>query len=279
MNLEFYTIQTYLFLEGKCSDILRSQPLPQRADGNKPRLTPAEIITIEVLGETVGFWGNRAIWRYIDAHWRHFFPKFPEYKTFARLCSHCNALKAEIVAGFARWSTSISIIDGVPLPLCKYARAKRCKRFPLEAGFSFCAAKEEKYYGLKGHCLLNSEKKIVGFRVCSPKIDERVVALDFLTTMKEFLIGDKGYISQKFEAILNENGVELVTRTRKNMTEKYEESVLKKAMSIRKFIETAFSTLIEDFGINKNTAHSQENWIAQLNRKIIAYNLTKSYIA
>ena len=279
MNLEFYTIQNYLFIEEKCATISRQMPLRLRVEGNLPRLTPAEIMTIEVLGESQGYWGNRSIWRYIDAHWRHFFPKLPEYKTFARLCSHCNAIRAEIVAGFALNSTPISIIDGVPLPLCKYARAKRCKRFPLDADFSYCAAKDEKYYGLKGHCLLNSEKKIVGFSVCNPKIDERVVALDFLTIMKDFLIGDKGYISQKFEAALNENGVELVTRTRKNMTEKYEENVLKQAMSVRKFIETTFSTLIEDFGINKNTAHSEQNWIAQLNRKIIAYNLTKSYIA
>jgi hypothetical protein len=279
MNLEFYTIKNYLFIEEKCFNILRQSALPTRAEANKPSLTPAEIITIEVLGESQGCWGNRAIWRYINQHWRHFFPKLPEYKTFARLCSNCNSIKASIVADFAQNATTVSIIDGVPLPLCKYARAKRCKRFPLEADFSYCAAKDEKYYGLKGHCLLNSEKDIVGFSVCNPKIDERVAALDFIGVMKDFLIGDKGYISQEFESFLRENNVELVTRARKNMTEKYDETLLKQAMSIRKFIETAFSSLIETFGINKNTAHSENNWMAQLNRKIIAYNLTRGYIA
>jgi hypothetical protein len=278
MNLEFHTIKNYLFIEEKCRDILSQSALPSRVEGNKPSLTPTEIITIEVLGESQGCWGNRAIWRYIDQHWRHFFPKLPKYKTFARLCSHCNALKASIVASFSIDATPVCLIDGVPLPLCKYVRANRCKRFPMDADFSVCAAKKEPYYGLKGHCLLNSDKNIVGFSVCNPNIDERKVALDFIDTMKDFLIGDKGYISQEFETVLNENGVELVTRMRKNMAQKYDENLLKKAMSIRKFIETAFSILIENFGMNKNTAHSEQNWIAQLNRKIIAYNLTRSYI-
>lgn len=279
MNLTFYTIKTYLFIDAKCSDILIKSAPPTRVEVNKPSLTPAEIITIEVLGETAGLRGNRAIWRYIDEHWRHFFPKLPSYKSFARLASHCNAIKAEIVAGFAVNSTNVSIIDGVPLPLCKYARGNRCKRFPTDAAFSYCAAKDEHYYGLKGHCLLNDAKDIVGFVVCNPNIDERVAALDFIDSIKLYLIGDKGYISHDFEEKLTKKGIVLVTRARKNMKEKYEKNFLQGAMKIRKFIETAFSMLVEIFGINRNTAHSNENWLAQLNRKIIAYNLTRGYIA
>ena len=44
----------------------------------------------------------------------------------------------------------------VPLPVCKYARSRRDKRFRGEAAWSVCAAEREKYYGFKAGVLMNS---------------------------------------------------------------------------------------------------------------------------
>jgi hypothetical protein len=276
MNHELYTIGVYLWIDEKCRKLSSKPALPSRVEVNFPSLTPAEIITIEVLGETLNLIGTRAIWRMIDQHWRHFFPRFPQYKTFARLCNACGMLKAAIVADFATLPHDYLVIDGVPMPLCKYIRANRCQRLPEYADFGYCAAKDEHYMGVKGHCVINERNQIVTFSVTNPKVDEREAALDFIGQIKGLLIADKGYIGEKWQETMRNNGIEVMTRMRKNMTEKYEEGELKIAMRYRKAIETTFSTLIEHFGLNRNTAHSKDNWIAQLFRKLIAYNLTIS---
>ena len=48
---------------------------------------------------------------------------------------------------------SIHLVDGFPMPACKYARASGSRCFKGEAGFSYCAAKDEKYYGFEGHVI------------------------------------------------------------------------------------------------------------------------------
>jgi hypothetical protein len=85
MNLEEFTISAYLWLEGKYIDMLDFYPNYRRQTGLQPSLTPVEVATLEILGESQGYKGTRAIWRYADAHWRHYFPRLPSYKTFARL--------------------------------------------------------------------------------------------------------------------------------------------------------------------------------------------------
>ncbi len=50
-----------------------------------------------------------------------------------------------------------------PIPLCHYQRAKNCRLFAGSASFGYCAAKDEKYYGFKGHLVVSLEGVIRGF--------------------------------------------------------------------------------------------------------------------
>ena len=46
-------------------------------------------------------------------------------------------------------SDNIHFIDGFPLPVCGYTRARKHKNFKEYVGFSYCAAKQEKYYAFQ----------------------------------------------------------------------------------------------------------------------------------
>jgi peptide methionine sulfoxide reductase MsrB len=117
MNLDLITISNFVRIDAGIKKLFANKPLYTSLCGVRPSLTPCEIITIEVLGESQGYWGTQAIWRYADQHWRHFFPNLPSYKSFSRLCSHTTGIK------FALWhllfprSTEIHILDGVPIPI------------------------------------------------------------------------------------------------------------------------------------------------------------------
>jgi len=45
----------------------------------------------------------------------------------------------------------LHVVDGLPMPVCKFARAYFSRVFKGKAAYGYCAAKKERYYGFRGH--------------------------------------------------------------------------------------------------------------------------------
>ena len=115
------------------------------------------------LGGDSGFAERRAIWRAAKSLLAGWFPCMVAEWNFVRRCANLIAMKDRIlVLGFGP-AGDFNSFDGLPLPVCKNARAPRDRRFKGEAAWSFCAAKNEYYYGFKAGALANSNDEI--FRV------------------------------------------------------------------------------------------------------------------
>ena len=71
---------------------------------------------------------------------------------------------------------NIHFIDGFPIPVCRYRRAKRHKNIKEHAGFSYCATQQEKYYAFKGHILINFDGMVTGYTFAPANVDEREIA-------------------------------------------------------------------------------------------------------
>src|SRR3954463_8416560 len=67
-------------------------------------------------------------------------------------------------------------------------------------------------------------------------------------------------------------GVDLTTPLRANMTDDRPPWLIRQAMRLRRGIETAFSRLVEDFGVLRNKG--RDFWRARFLRKVLAYNLS-----
>ena len=80
------------------------------------------------------------------------------------------------------------------MPICKYARSSGSRCFKGEAGYSYCAAKDEKYYGFEGHILISFKGIICGYTFTAANVDERDVLPEIVAGLQGLLIGDKGYI-------------------------------------------------------------------------------------
>lgn len=114
----------------------------------------------------------------------------------------------------------VFLIDSLPLPVCKRARARRCRKVRGKAFCGYCAAKREKFFGWRLHMICTAEGIPVSF-------DLLPAALHDLTPLHELafalpagasLFGDKGYLSQADkQTLLQETGVRLVTPQRSNM--------------------------------------------------------------
>ena len=151
-----------------------------------------------------------------------------------------------------------------------FARDATC--FKGEAAFSFCAAKNEYYYGFKAHALLNEHDEICGAVLTAANIDERQPLDQLVDGSCPLIFADKGLISAELDADLAERGVELVTPLRRNMVDRRPPEPVHLAMRLRRRIETAFGQLVERFGINRTRGRDFWRWSARILRKILAYN-------
>ena len=90
-----------------------------------PGLTDGEALTIEIFGETLGLNSDASIWRYASDHLREWFPGLGSEWNFVRRCANLSWLNVQD----ALFHPSRNAFDGLPLPVCRYARSRRDKRF------------------------------------------------------------------------------------------------------------------------------------------------------
>jgi hypothetical protein len=167
------------------------------------------------------------------------------------------------------------IIDSMPLPVCKRARASRCKKVRGKAFCGYCAAKKEKFFGWRLHLICTPEGVPVSF-------DRLPAAEQDLTPIHELTVclpegatvfGDKGYVCDPDAAtILAETGVRFVAVRRRNMTpnswaDDYD------LRHFRKRIETVYSQL-EAMGIQQLHARSNSGFDLKVYASLLALAFT-----
>ena len=175
MPLENFIITVFCWIEAHWGLVIGDQGLRQR--GFAPKLTDSEVLTMEVVGEFLGLDTDRHIWQYFCQHWQPWFPHLGSRTTFAQQAANLWAIKQQLhqqwVIELGAAVDPIHLVDGCPLPLCVLTRASRCRLFAEEAGYGYCAAKKQPYYGLHGHLMITVDGVITACTVTTAAGDER----------------------------------------------------------------------------------------------------------
>lgn len=272
MNREELIIKVYLTIAAAYDVVTDGQSI--RQCGRRPGLTDPEAMTLEIFGEMQGHHDDAAIWRYADAHWREWFPKLGSYKAYVKQCANLEPIKQLIFAHLFKPHDDVHITDGVPMPICHMARASRSKLFKGEAAFGFCAAKDEYYYGFKGHVIINMNQQVMGFTLAPANVDERDALNNMRGILSGLLIGDKGLISQPLHDELAEVGIDLQTPLRDNMPDPRPKTAVQRLLKVRRRVETAIGQLVEHFDFAACKARDLWHLASRLVRKLLAYNLS-----
>ncbi len=144
---------------------------------------------MEVVGEFLGFSTDKGIWAYFRDHWSEWFPGLGSRANFAKQISNLWAVKQQLQEKLARllgaFDRPVHIIDGFPLPICGFKRAKGSANFKGQADYGYCAAKNETDYGFKGHLMIDEIGVVTGFTLTPANVSEREATSDMITPHSE----------------------------------------------------------------------------------------------
>ena len=97
-------------------------------------LADSEVLTVEIVGEFLGLDTDRALHAYFRRHFGHFFPGLRQIHrtTFLRQAANLWAVKHALwqrLAAATRRDAALVLVDSLPVPVCRFARAHRCRSF------------------------------------------------------------------------------------------------------------------------------------------------------
>lgn len=275
MSIVDFIITVFCIIDDELEKMLEGKKLRQR--GRCPTLTDSEVITMEIVGEFLGKDCDKSIWEYFKGHWTHFFPKIPDRSNFVRQAANLHMIKRllqeKLTSSLGGLVDSLHIIDGLPMPICKFARAHFSRVFKGSAAYGYCAAKKEHYYGFRGHVVINSIGVITAATFTAANIDERDVCPELIEKIKGLVLGDKGYMRPELQSWLNINGIYLQTSLRDNMKDNRPKKFLNWIKSTRRLIETVIGQLTERFHIEKVRARDIWHQASRFWRKLLAHTI------
>jgi hypothetical protein len=248
-----------------------------RARGPLPKLSDAEVLTIEIVGEFLGLDTDEAIFRYFRRHYGEWFPtlRFVHRTTFARQAANLWKVKQDIwqeLLSLAPHKPTFAICDSMPLPACLFARAYRCKRFRGEAAFGKDTLIKQTFYGFRVHVRVCWPGVITRFSVAPANAHELSVLPEITQGTSGVLVGDRNYHSPKTKEELARMGVELLAPYSSKKRDRHpQRSALLSRFRYR--IDTVFSQLTGRYSIKRVWARDLWHLMSRLLRKVLSHTV------
>jgi hypothetical protein len=259
-------------------DELKAPDLPPpRTRGPRPTLADSEVIAMEIAGEFWGLADDRALYRHFRRSYAAEFPALVgvDRTTFVRQAANLCWLKRRLQRRLARrladplapW-----VIDSFPLPACRFARARTCRRFAGAAAFGFDPVADKAFYGFRLHLRTSLDGVILGYEVAAANEPETELVWELAPTPVGTGLGDRNYWSPPLQAEFREAGGELLApykHARRDPDPKRSAWLLR----LRRRIETAIGQLVDRFRCRQTKVKDLWHLEHRLVRKILSHTV------
>jgi hypothetical protein len=274
MDLETLIVAVFCLVDDFVRDLCRGRRLRQR--GPAPVLADSEVLTVEIVGEFLGLDTDRGLHAYVRRHFGHLFPGLRQVHrtTLLRQAANLWAVKQALwrhLAAATRHDPALALIDSLPVPVCRFARAYRCRAFRGLAAFGYDPVAHQTYYGLRLHLRVAWPGVITAATLAPANEADRAVAPQLLAGLTGWALGDKGYWSPSLRAELAPGGLDLVAPPRgKSAGARRWPAWLVQA---RRRIETVLGQLTERFHAKRTRARDEWHLMARWLRKLASHTV------
>jgi hypothetical protein len=270
MDITTFLIRVYCLID----DWLGDRRL--RARGPQPRLSDAEVLTIEVVGEFLGIDTDSGLCRYFRRHFGDWFPELMSIHrtTFLRQAANLWRVKRELWQDLVKQVPQdglITVIDSFPVPVCRFARAPRCQCFQGQATFGHDEVARQTYYGFRAHLCIRWPGVITDLRVTPANVYDTVEAEILLSDCTGWALADRNYWKPALQATLRERGLCLLTPFRSAKHEAFRYRTQLTQMRYR--IETVIGQLVDRFHIKKVWARDVWHLTSRWMRKLLSHTM------
>lgn len=238
-----------------------------------PGLALSEVMTLVIFFHLVGYRNFKTFYLgYVLKHLQKEFPNCPSYNRMVELKKQCVFPLGCYLMQLLGKCTGISFADSTTLSVCHPKRISNHKVFKK-------SAKRGKtsmgwFYGFKLHIVVNDCGELLAFMITPGNVDDRVPIPELA---KKGLFGklfaDKGYISKELFEKLFDQGIQLITRLKKNMKNQlmslWDKFVLRK----RGIVETIIDQLKNISQVEHTRHRSPVNFLVNVFGALIAYSL------
>jgi hypothetical protein len=259
-------------------DLLKVLPAYRlRTRGPAPVLADSEVLTLEIVGEFLGLDQDVAISRYFRWHYGHFFPALRSVHrtTFARQAANLWAAKEWLWQRLIEQvphDPSFALVDSFPLPVCQFARARRCRRFRGEATFGKDFVIRQTFYGFRLHVRLCWPGVISRIVVAPANVWEPAVVPMLAEDTHGLLVGDRNYDAPRIADDLVSQGVQLLAPPRHKSRDPHPSWNLVLS-HVRYRIDTVFGQLTERYHAKRIWARDSWHLWSRLLRKVLSHTL------
>ena len=270
MDITTFIISVYCLVD----DFLKDKRLRQR--GPQPTLSDSEVLTMEIVGEFLGIDTDRGIFRHFRRHYGDWFPALKQIHrtTFVRQAANLWAVKPALWAqliGRIEHDPLIAITDSLPIPVCRFARAYRCRRLAGETAFGKDAVARQTFLGLRLHVRLNLPGVITDFRLAPANVHDLQVAEDIFAGVQGWALGDRNYWSPDLREKGLAQGLFWLTPYK---SAKREKQPWPRWLSHKRYlIDTVFSQLTERFHAKRVWARDAWHFFSRWLRKILSHTV------
>ncbi len=270
MDITTFLIHVFCLID----DFMQGRRLRQR--GPQPTLSDSEVLTMELVGSLIGIDTDKGLYTHFKRHYGDWFPALRRIHrtTFTRQAANLWWLKERLwrhVLRHLHYDRHISLVDSFPVPICRFARARRCRRLREAASFGWDEVAKQTFLGLRVHLRVCWPGVIVDFRLAPANHSELRLAEEMLAGLQGWALGDRNYWSPRLQEQLQRHGLQLLAPVRHASKETQPWPRWLSFMRYR--IETVIGQLVERFHARRVWARDAWHLYSRWLRRILSHTL------
>jgi hypothetical protein len=278
MDLESFSIAVYCLIDAGLGELQETPGWARvRQRGPAPTLADSEVLAMEVIGEYLGLDQDAAIVAYFRREHPDYFPALVQVHrtTFARQAANLWVVKERLwglLRERVRHDPLLSVVDSVPVPVCRYGRSQSCRRFRGEAAYGYDQGSKTTFYGFRIHLRTCWPGVLAEVQVAAANASDLALAPEVVTGAAGVVLGDRNYWAPLLRDELHHDGIELLAPYR-HRTKEPRPMLSHDLSRLRWRIETVASQLVERYHLKRIWARDAWHLTSRLLRKALSHTV------
>ncbi len=243
----------------------------KKTRNRKYKLSLSQIVTIIILYQTSNIKNFKAFYMFLTREMKGLFPTACSYQRFVELAPIAMMPLMLMLNCLYASCDGKSIVDSTTIKVCHIKREKRHKTFKGIAVKS--KGTMGWFYGFKLHIITNLKGELLNAHFSYANIDDRKGLINMCKKIFGDVIADKGYIGKEFKQSLKSQGINLITRGKKNMKEHKLTAREQALINTRNLVETVIGKLKLQCNLEHTRHKSMNGLMLNILSTLVAYCL------